>query len=97
MNLRHSQLPSGNECTQHSILKPALSDNHLLEQMLANENIRQAWKRVKANKGGPGIDRVSIEDFPMYIKQYWMYIHPQLRNGTYKPSAVKRIRIPKPD
>ncbi len=96
MNLRHSQLPPGNGCAQHCILKPALSDG-LFEQMLTPSNLRTAWKRVKANKGKPGIDGVSIEDFPEYLKIHWESIQQQLREGTYQPTPVRRIRIPKPD
>ncbi len=96
MNLRQPQLPSGNGCAQHSILKPALSDD-LFEQMLTSSNLRRAWKRVKANKGKPGVDGVSIEDFPEYLKIHWERIQQQLREGTYQPAPVRRIRIPKPD
>ncbi len=65
--------------------------------MLTSSNLRKAWKRVKANKGKPGIDGVSIEDFPEYLKIHWERLQQQLREETYQPAPVRRNRIPKPD
>ena len=96
MSLNHSQLPSGNESVQRSIMQPALSEN-LFEQMLSPSNLRTAWKRVKSNKGKAGVDGVQIEDFPEYLTIHWEAIQQQLREGTYQPTPVRRVRIPKPD
>jgi RNA-directed DNA polymerase len=55
----------------------------------------KAWKRVKANKGAPGIDKTSIEDFPEYARNNWESIRESLLAGTYQPSPVRRVEIPK--
>ena len=56
-----------------------------------------AWKHVKANKGSPGIDNMSIDAFNDFAKQHWLGIKNQLLKGTYQPLPVKRVRIAKPD
>ena len=69
----------------------------LLEDVLASDNLVRAWKRVKANKGAPGIDGVTIEDFPRHARMHWLRIKEQITAGHYQPQAVRRVEIPKPD
>ena len=54
-----------------------------------------AWKRVQSNKGTAGVDGISIDDFPAYLRQYWPEIKLKLLVGTYEPSPVMRVEIPK--
>jgi len=70
-------------------------DEHLLERILSNENVLKAWKRVKANKGAPGIDNLSIEEFPEFARNQWGNIRESIFAGTYQPLPVKRVEIPK--
>lgn len=67
----------------------------LMEQMLKPDNIRAAWKAVKANKGSAGIDGISIEDFEDHIRPHWNKVKARIMEGTYKPAPVKRVYIPK--
>ena len=69
--------------------------SQLLEQILARENLRQAWERVKANRGAPGIDGISIADFPDLMRPHWASILGELRAGVYRPQPVRRVEIPK--
>jgi len=71
-------------------------NGHLLERILSRENLQRAWKRVKANKGAPGIDKMSIEEFPEFARKQWDDIRESLLAGTYQPSPVRRVEIPKP-
>lgn len=71
-------------------------DEHLLERIFSRENLITAWKRVKANKGAPGIDGMTIEAFPAFARARWEQIRESLMAGTYKPSPVRRVEIPKP-
>ena len=64
--------------------------------MLEPANLRQAWKRVKANKGAPGVDGMTLEDFPAYARKHWPRIRQSLLDGTYQPQPVRRVSIPKP-
>ncbi|MCU0787926.1 MAG: reverse transcriptase domain-containing protein, partial [Verrucomicrobia bacterium] len=57
----------------------------------------QAWKRVKANGGAPGHDGMTIAEFPAFARQYWERIRSDLMRGTYHPTAVCRVMIPKPN
>ena len=68
----------------------------LLEDVLSSDNLARAWKRVKANKGAPGIDGVTIGDFPAYARAHWPAVRQQIREGRYQPQAVRRVEIPKP-
>ena len=64
--------------------------------MLSSDNLRWAWQRVKANKGAPGIDGVTIAEFPAYARTYWPAIKEQLKDGRYQPQPMRRVEIPKP-
>ncbi len=74
----------------------AMTDG-LLQAVLASDNLWRAWKRVKANKGAPGIDGVTIEDFPAHAREHWPRVSEQLQTGRYQPLAVRRVEIPKRD
>jgi len=69
----------------------------LMEEVCEWENCKQALQRVKANKGSPGVDGMTVEELPDYLKQHGPEIGEQLRNGTYQPQPVRRVKIPKPD
>jgi RNA-directed DNA polymerase len=69
----------------------------LMEEVCELGNSMQALQRVKANKGSPGVDGMTVEQLPEYLKQHGQEIGEQLRNGTYQPRPVKRVEIPKPD
>jgi RNA-directed DNA polymerase len=68
----------------------------LLAQALARENMQCAWKRVKANKGAAGVDGLDIARTGEHLKHAWPSIRQQLLEGTYRPSPVRRVGIPKP-
>jgi RNA-directed DNA polymerase len=69
----------------------------LLIAALTRENLQQAWKRVKANKGSAGADGLDLEQTARYLKAAWPDIRERLLRGTYRPSPVRRVTIPKPD
>jgi len=78
-------------------MKPAFSID-LLEQVLASENLQVAWKRVRANKGAAGIDGMTIDEFPAWVKAgNWIKVTTELETGQYSPSPVRRVEIDKPD
>jgi len=68
---------------------------HLLERILSRDNMQKAWKRVKSNKGVPGVDNISIYEFPDFAREHWNAIRESLSYGSYKPLPVKQVEIPK--
>jgi RNA-directed DNA polymerase len=78
-------------------MKEPFSNDHLLERILSTENIRSAWKQVQANKGAPGIDGVTVDQFPDTFRKLWPQIRSDLLEGAYVPSPVLRVEIPKAD
>jgi RNA-directed DNA polymerase len=81
---------------KRGIESPAIAEQ-LMEEVCGQENCKQALKRVKANKGSAGVDRMTVQQLPEYLKQHWPAIREQLLNGTYEPQPVRRVEIPKPD
>ena len=69
----------------------------MIEEILEPENLAQAWKRVKANQGAPGIDGMTVGAFPAFAREHWPRIARTLREGTYRPASVRRSWMPKPD
>lgn len=70
-------------------------NENLLMRILSKENMAEAWKRVKANQGAPGVDGISIEQFPGHTRPLWAEIRQSLLTGRYQPSPVRRVEIPK--
>ena len=66
-----------------------------MEAVVERENLKKALAQVKRNKGSAGIDGMSVDDLPAYLKEHWPTIRVQLLDGTYKPQPVRRVEIPK--
>jgi len=69
----------------------------LMEAVVAAENMRRALARVQANKGAPGVDGMTVQEMPAYLKQEWPRLREDLLGGSYQPQAVRRVEIPKPE
>ena len=93
-NSRTVSNPDGGAAAGRGLMQPALHDQ-LMERIVAPDNMRRAWRRVKANKGKPGSDGMSLEDFPAFAREHWATIRQQLLDGSYRPQPVRRVMIPK--
>jgi group II intron reverse transcriptase/maturase len=74
--------------------EPIVTD--LMKQVVGRENLIRAWKRVRANKGSPGVDGMAVDDLTGYLKENWPRIREELLRGEYRPQPVKEVLIPKP-
>jgi RNA-directed DNA polymerase len=74
-----------------------VTTEQLMEGILRTKNLLEALGRVRANKGSPGIDGMTVDELQAYCQQNWPTIEGQLFAGTYQPQPVKRVEIPKPD
>jgi RNA-directed DNA polymerase len=68
-----------------------------MEEVCERENLKQALRRVKSNKGAPGVDGMTVQALPAYLREHWPAIRATLLGGTFKPQPVRRVEIPKPD
>ena len=68
-----------------------------MARVLERENLKRALKQVIRNKGAPGIDDMTVEQLPGYLKHHWPTLKHQLQTGAYHPQAVRRVSIPKPN
>src|SRR5450755_4412863 len=75
---------------------PAIAEQ-LMEEVCERENLKEALKRVKANKGSAGVDGMTVQQLPRYLVKHWPEHRDQLLSGTYKPQPVRRVEIAKPD
>ena len=89
-----SMNPEGGDAVWRADREPT-SDN-LMARIIERDNVRKAWQRVKSNKGAPGSDGMSLEDFPAYAREHWQEIRQSLLDGSYQPRPVRRVVIPKP-
>lgn len=71
--------------------------SELLEKILDNRNMNEAYKKVCANKGAGGVDGMDLEELDGYIRKNWNSIREQIRERSYKPQPVRRVEIPKPN
>jgi len=69
----------------------------LLERVLERANLQRALKQVRSNRGAPGIDGMTVDALPQYLRHHWPEIRAQLVAGHYCPQPVRRVAIPKPD
>jgi RNA-directed DNA polymerase len=77
-----------------SFERPAVAGPSM-EAVVERENLKQALAQVKRNKGAAGIDGMTVDELPAYLKDNWLTVRAQLLEGTYKPQPVRRVEIPK--
>ena len=71
-------------------------EERLMEEVCDRESLEAAWKRVRRNKGSPGVDGLTIDATADYLREHWPTIREELLHGTYTPQPVLRVEIPKP-
>lgn len=76
--------------------EPKATNASLMMEIVQEETLAKAWKAVRQNRGGPGVDGITIDDFESWWRQNRQRIADELSAGTYQPQAVKRVEIPKP-
>jgi RNA-directed DNA polymerase len=82
-----------------SFEQPALSvfPEMLMEAVVSRSNMERAWERVRSNRGAPGPDGITVDEFIEWARPQWESIVQQLLDGTYRPGPVRRVTIAKPD
>jgi group II intron reverse transcriptase/maturase len=90
-------LPQDEPVTGSSGPPESIHTQALLAQVLARDNLQRALKQVRQNKGAPGIDGMTVDELPDYLRHHWPDIRAQLEAGHYRPQPVRRVEIPKPD
>jgi len=83
------------EASEASQGKPGRTQADLLELILSRQNMLSTYKRVKTNKGAAGMDDMSIDAFPEFVRHHWERIRSSLEQATCHPAAVLRVMIPK--
>jgi RNA-directed DNA polymerase len=68
---------------------------NLMERVVERDNLARALKRVRQNKGSPGVDGMTVEDLLPYLREHWQQIRESLLTGSYQPQPVRRVEIPK--
>ena len=98
-NRQESAVPCAREesVTGERIELASASTVSLWDQVLERSNLQRAVKQVRQNKGAPGIDGMSVDALPDFLRQNWPAIRDQLEAGQYRPPPVRRVRIPKAD
>lgn len=84
--------PQGGQSCAAAMEKPALDSlsMNLMEQVVDPENMERAWRNVKANRGAPGPDGITLKRFPEHFRPLWPEIRQQLLDGTYRPEPARR-------
>lgn len=75
----------------------SLAEERLMEEVLSRANLKKALEQVQRNQGKPGVDGMSVDELPGYLRRHWPKLREQLLAGRYRPQPVLRKEIPKPD
>ena len=78
------------------LTNPSTGGSKLMEIICEWGNIKRAFKRVRSNKGAPGVDSMTVDQLASYMRRHWPQIKESLLQGTYKPLPVRRKEISKP-
>ena len=70
---------------------------NLIDKVIADDNLWSAYKKVRKNKGAPGVDGITVYQLKGHMEKYYQPLKRKLKDGTYQPQPVKRVAIPKPD
>lgn len=81
--------------TENNIINTGLSTNDLLEQILDRNNLNNAYRKVKSNKGAGGVDGMGVDNLLQYLKENQKNLVQSIKDGKYRPNPVRRVEIPK--
>ena len=81
--------------TENTDIITDLQKAGLLEEILKNDNLNAAYKKVKSNKGSGGVDGMNVEELLTYLRKHGKELNQQILDGKYKPNPVRRVEIPK--
>jgi RNA-directed DNA polymerase len=74
-----------------------VGDEQLMEEVVARANLQAALRQVRSNRGSAGVDGMTVDELPAYLRRHWPQIREQLLTGQYQPQPIKRVEIPKPE
>ena len=94
LSFGNSLAPTG-DLNARRIMNPSYIDLASVEYIVSNTSITEAWKKVRSNKGAPGVDKISIVKFPKWGRPKWKLIKNQVKAGNYQPMPARRVEIPK--
>ncbi len=94
MSSGFSLTPTG-ELSAGRVAKSSPVDLASVEHIVFKTSIAEAWKKVRSNKGAPGVDNINIDKFPKWVRPKWKLIKKQLLDGSYQPQPALRVEIPK--
>ena len=69
----------------------------LMDEALTRPNMMRALRKVRKNKGSAGIDGMTVDELPDWLRTHWPRVREELLAGTYQPRPVRRVTIPKPN
>ena len=91
----YAEVSAHQRITENNDIITDFQTDSLLEQILNKDNLNKAYKRVKSNKGAGGIDGMSVDELPGFLKDNQRHLIQQIKDGKYKPNPVRRVEIPK--
>src|SRR3954452_12830533 len=89
--------PAGGIKAQTASTPPVPLAHDLMEAVVAAGNMRDALRKVRSNKGSPGVDGMTVDKLEAHLRQAWPTLREELLQGAYRPSPIRRVDIPKPD
>ena len=90
-----AEVPDHVRITEHNDIITDLPADSLLKKILSRDNMNDAYRKVKSNRGTGGIDRMSVDELLPYLREHRLGILQQIKDGKYKPNPVRRVEIPK--
>ena len=91
----YAEVSAYQRITENNDIITDFQADKLMEKILSNDNLNQAYKKVKSNKGAGGVDGMSVDELLSFLRDNGMQLKQQLMDGKYKPNPVRRVEIPK--
>ena len=91
----YAEAPACSRIAENTDIITDLQTTGLLEEILSDDNLNEAYKKVKSNKGAGGVDGMDVEELLTYLRKHGRDLNQQIMDGKYKPNPSRRGEIPK--
>ncbi len=91
----YAEVSAHHRITENNDIITDFQTDKLLEKILSNDNLNQAFKKVRSNKGAGGVDGMKVDELLSFLKNNGKQLKQQIMEGKYKPNPVRRVEIPK--